>query len=249
MNVNRQDLIRGESELPKLAENSIHVWRVSTADFTPNNLQTLAGLLAPDENIRARKFHFERDQRRFVVCRGCLRLLAAAYTAEDAAGIRFQYGRQGKPELAANGSHELQFNVSHSGDVALLAFSMGRRLGVDVEFMRVEMDFASLAEISFSNAERAAVLARSGQRRADLFFEYWSCKEACIKADGRGLSVPVTQFSVVPSQNAEWRDIVDLGSSGLQPQMRIRLLNAGAGYAAAVAAVDAGWDAVMMDLG
>jgi 4'-phosphopantetheinyl transferase len=80
----------------------------------------------------------------------------------------------------------LQFNVSHSGDVVLLGFAL-RNLGVDVERRQDGVDFAGLAKTSFSQMEQDTILALTPEKRASLFYEYWTCKEACIKADGRGL--------------------------------------------------------------
>lgn len=198
-NMELDRLIRDRPGIPELQRDVIHVWGVHTS-VTPGNLQALNSLLDPDESARAANFHFERDRRTFTVSRGCLRLLASAYSATKPGDIQFYYGPQGKPELSSMDSRHLRLNVSHSGEVALLAFGVDREIGVDVEFMRPELDFVSLAETSFSKAEQAAIVALPPDRCADLFYEYWSCKEACIKADGRGLSVPLGQFSIVPSQ-------------------------------------------------
>jgi 4'-phosphopantetheinyl transferase len=142
----------------------------------------------------------------------------------------------------------LQFNVSHSGDVVLLGFAL-RNLGVDVERRQDGVDFAGLAKTSFSQMEQDTILALTPEKRASLFYEYWTCKEACIKADGRGLSAPLHQFSIVASaRGSEWRDVAVANPGVFESAWRVRMLGTIPGYAAAVAAPGDGWDVVRMQL-
>jgi len=244
--MNWNSSILDSDRVPKLAGNCVHVWRTSTA--LPGDLETFSEVLSPEERARSLKFHFERDRRTFTVCRGTLRRLISFYTGQDAGSIRFRLGSHGKPSLMGEHACDLRFNVSHSGQLALLAFSLNQEIGVDVEFKREEVDFVSLAEMSFSREERAAVLACPPADRADLFYEYWTCKEACIKADGRGLSVPLDQFSVA-NRDADllWREIISAGSSFLACGMRSRILEVGKGYAAAAVTNIPAWQVLQMD--
>lgn len=239
-------LINGGRGLPTLEHNSVHVWRVNTA-VAMSDLQVLEAHLAPDERLRAERFYFDRDRRRFTVCRGCLRLFAAAYSGRNPVDVRFRYGPQGKPELL-DVPERLQFSVSHSGEVALLALAIDRSVGVDVEMKRADLDFAGLAASFFSKAEHAAVLALPPECRAGLFFEYWTCKEACIKADGGGLSIALDQFSVIASQDVPWREAIATGVTSLPPGLRIHVLDLGESYSAAVAATGADWGVQQRDL-
>jgi len=183
------------------------------------------------------------------MCRGTLRRLISLYTGQSASNIKFQVGANGKPSLPNADSDTLRFNVSHSGELALLAFSLGAEIGVDVEFKRAGVDFLELAEYCFSEVERAALLASSDSDRANLFYEYWTCKEACIKADGRGLSIPLDEFSVTLVEgNPQWREMIGSESSGLAPGMRSRILDVGDDYAAAVVAKVTSWDILQLDL-
>jgi 4'-phosphopantetheinyl transferase len=246
--MNWRELIGGRKRVPRLEPRCVHVWQISTA-MIPADMEKLAEVLSPDEHDRAERFHFERDRRTFSVCRAVLRRLLASYADCDGARIRFSYGPQGKPALTQPRLSELRFNVSHSGDLALVAFALRRDIGVDVELMRDGVDFAALAETSFSRAERAAVLARQPDNRASLFYEYWTCKEACIKADGKGLSVPLDGFSIVAmAQEPQWRKVALVSPNSLAPGMRIGILSVGNGYAGAVAALGPGWDVRLIDL-
>jgi len=237
----------GNQRVPKLTSNCVHVWRASTA--VAGDLKCFAELLSPEERARAERFHFERDRRAFIVCRGTLRRLISSYTGLDARAIFFRVGSHRKPSLPAEHGCDLRFNVSHSGEMALLAFSLNEEIGVDVEWKRGDVDFLSLAEMSFSKVERAAVMACTPEDRANIFYEFWTCKEACIKADGRGLSIPLDQFSVAAHGNdSRWREIISAGSSFLASGMRSRILDVGKDYAAAAVTNIPEWQVLQLDM-
>jgi 4'-phosphopantetheinyl transferase len=237
----------GRDSVPTMTENCVHVWSIPTG--TVHKLETFAEVLSRDEKARADRFHFERDRRAFIVCRGTLRRLISSYTGQDASRIGFRLGPQGKPSLKEKHESDLRFNVSHSGELALLAFSLQQEVGVDVELKRAEVDFLSLADLSFSKDERAAIHSCSPADRADLFYEFWTCKEACIKADGRGLSVPLDQFSVATrGVDPRWREIVSMGKHSLAPGMRGRMLAVGEDYAAATVTNLPAWQVLQMDM-
>ena len=230
--VNRHSPTFGRECVPTLARDHVHVWRVSTAG---NDCDAFAEILSPEERARAARFHFERDRRSFIVCRGTLRRLISSYTGEDPGGIRFDIGLQGKPSLPQAHESGLRFNVAHSGELALLAFARNQEIGVDVEFKRMDVDFIGLAETSFSREERAAIVACAPADRGNLFYEYWTCKEACIKADGRGLSIPLDQFSVIaPGDQPQWREIVVAEPGTFPSRMWSRILEVGDDYSAAL---------------
>lgn len=237
----------GREPVPTLTGTCVHAWSVSTSE--PHKLETFAEVLSPEEKARADRFHFERDRRAFIVCRGALRRLLSAYTGLDASRIGFRVGPQGKPSLQEPHGSDLRFNVSHSGEIALLAFSLFQEIGVDVELKRKELDFLSLAELSFSRDERAAIVSCSPGDRADLFYEFWTCKEACIKADGRGLSVPLDQFSVATrGVDPRWREVISLGPAPLALGLRGRMLSVGEDYAAAAVTNLPAWQVLQMDM-
>jgi 4'-phosphopantetheinyl transferase len=243
------ECLEGTGDQPKLVPGQIHLWQSSVA-VSPATLQALEELLSSAERESAGRFRLPRDHDSYAVSRGLLRRLLAAYSGVHAARIQFQYGDQGKPAIAKPGNPSLRFNVSHSGDAVLLGFALDREIGVDIERMREDVDFAGLSRSSFSQTERESVLALDRDERARLFYEYWTCKEACIKADGRGLSVPLDQFSIVASaQGPQCREISVAGPGVFASAMRIRILDAIPGYAAAAAMAGTAWDVVPMRIG
>jgi len=237
----------GREPVPTLTGTCVHVWSVSTSN--PHKLEIFAEVLSPEEKARADRFHFERDRRAFIVCRGTLRRLISSYTGLDPSRIGFRVGLHGKPSLKEPHGSDLRFNVSHSGEIALLAFSLHQDIGVDVELKRTEVDILSLAEFSFSKDERAAIVACSPADRADLFYEFWTCKEACIKADGRGLSVPLDRFSVATrGVDPRWREIISVGPGSIALGMRGRMLSVGEDYAAAAVTNLPAWQVLQLDM-
>ncbi|MGE5374287.1 MAG: 4'-phosphopantetheinyl transferase family protein, partial [Bacteroidota bacterium] len=109
-----------------------------------------------DEQARADRFRFEQERRRFIVGRGTLRVILGRYLNSTPEKIKFTYHANGKPSLS-NGllQTELRFNLSHSGDMALLAVTQNREVGIDIETLRSNLDAGKLANQYFSPSERA----------------------------------------------------------------------------------------------
>jgi len=173
----------------------VDVWSVRLDE--PARAGSEVGVLSADEVARASRFHFEKDRIHFTQCRSALRDLLAGYLAIPAAAIRFEYLAGGKPLLAAaQNPSALQFNVSHSANMALIAVGGEHRLGVDIEKIRGDIDTTTLAERFFSLRERAGLQALPDHLRVPGFFACWTRKEAFLKATGEGLSFPLADFSV-----------------------------------------------------
>jgi 4'-phosphopantetheinyl transferase len=178
---------------PRVAAGEMHVWH-AWLDQPAAVVQHLHGLLAEDERARAARFHFARDRDRYIVGRGVLRCLLASYTGHAPADLAFRYGEFDKPELAGAGP---QFNLSHSGAVALLAFTDGAEVGIDVELEGgEEFPRERIAERFFSPAEVAVLRSLPEEERRRAFLRCWTRKEAFIKARGDGLSLPLDSFDV-----------------------------------------------------
>lgn len=215
----------------------IDVWKVRLDE--PAKSRSDTGILAPDEVARASRFHFEKDQIHFIRCRSALRGLLADYLVIPAPEIRFEYLTGGKPQLAPEQNpRALQFNVSHSAGVALIAVGSEGRLGVDIEKIRNNTDTTSLAERFFSLRERAGLKALPDHLRVPGFFACWTRKEAFLKATGNGLSFPLADFSVSthPDLDPVLHDISGNAEGG--KQWFLADLSAAEGYRATVA-VDA----------
>jgi 4'-phosphopantetheinyl transferase len=224
-----------------LAADEVHVWQVSL-DRPDSSVRRLARLLSPDEGARAKRFVIDRVRRRFVVCRGVLRLILGRYTGAAPGQLRFTYGAHGKPALAPGPGGEVCFNVSHSDGLALYAVARGREIGVDVERLRPLPGAERIAERFFSIPEQAALQALPAERKLEAFYTCWTRKEAYIKARGDGLGHPLDQFAVSiapgeparlsPAGDGDGREIARWSLEGLPPAP---------GYVAALAGRGRGW--------
>jgi len=182
---------------PPLTTDDVHVWRIALEVGDPL-LARLHEILADDERRRAERFYFENDRRHFTVARAAMRILLAGYLTRRPEKVNFAYGNYGKPRLTdENNASPLRFNLTHSHGLALLAVTRGREIGVDVERLRdMEQDGELLAERFFSPREAAVLRSLPPQWRREAFFHCWTRKEAYIKAQGKGLSLPLDQFDV-----------------------------------------------------
>jgi len=189
----------------QLADDEVQVWRVEMDVLAPSEPHWF-GLLSPDEQERARRFRFDRHRRRFATTRGVLRTLLGSYLTVDPRSVRFRYSDKQKPALDETlPQGNLQFNVSHSEELALIAFTRSREIGVDVERVQPDSDVESTAKHFFSDSEREMLASLPASERHAAFFRCWTRKEAFIKAIGEGMSMPLAQFdvSLAPGQPAE----------------------------------------------
>jgi 4'-phosphopantetheinyl transferase len=178
---------------PALTVDDVHVWRISL-EIGDAALARLRESLSEDERQRAERYHFEKDRRHFVAGRGTLRAILARYLERRSEDVCFAYTNYGKPLLTDDAV--LRFNLTHSHGLALLAVTLGREIGVDLEHIRDNLEGEQLAERFFSPREVAALRALPPELRREAFFHCWTRKEAYIKANGKGLSLPLDQFDV-----------------------------------------------------
>jgi len=147
----------------------------------------LYATLSSDERNRSARLRFEHDRRRFVVAHGVSRTLLGRYLGIPAGAVRFVYNAFGKPELSPE-LGRLKFNLSHSADLALIAIAEGAEIGVDVELIREQSDWAEIARCVFSAAEVDRLNRLPSHLYAKAFFRCWTKNEAYVKARGEGLA-------------------------------------------------------------
>ena len=215
------------SSLPVTAPVPCELWR-----FPLDQHLSAAALatLSADEVARARRFVFDADRHRFLAGRAALRQLIAQRTGLAPAALRFANGRFGKPALAAH--HGLEFNLSHSGAIGVLAMSERTALGVDVEVVRSMPDAEHLAAAYFAPTERAAIAACSASARDTAFLRCWTRKEACLKAIGIGLNLATTGFDV--GAQADTRHVEIATAVGID-SLWLREVQAGEGLVVSLA--------------
>jgi len=172
------------------------VW-LGSQDQRAEQINAFFQTLSADEQQRALRFRFERDRVRFIAARGILRRCLGAFLETAADRVRFRHTEYGKPSLSEEfSSARLKFNISRSGSRVLLAFSIGRELGVDLEEVRRDFATMEIAQRYFSALEVETLQSLPKSVQAEAFFNCWTRKEAYIKAIGEGLSCPLDKFDV-----------------------------------------------------
>ncbi len=177
-----------------LSQNDVHVW-VIDLPACQDEVAAAYQILGDDERNRAEKFRFPADKDRFVIARASLRKILATYLEEDPWKIRFSCSPDGKPVLDGTRS-DLSFNTSRSHEKALVACTRGREIGVDVERIRQDLDVEDLAQRFFTAEENKKLRAFPKEERHLAFLRCWTCKEAYVKAIGKGLSIDLAAFDV-----------------------------------------------------
>ncbi|MFB2771656.1 4'-phosphopantetheinyl transferase HetI [Pelatocladus sp. BLCC-F211] len=170
-----------------LLPDDVHVWRIEL-ERPESELQVLQTTLSGDEIARAQRFYFEQHRQRFIAGRGILRTILGRYLGVEPQAVEFTYELRGKPLLADSFADSgLSFNLSHSQDLALCGVSRNRKIGIDVEYMRSVSDVEALAERFFAPREYELVRSLPSNQQQQVFFRYWTCKEAYLKAIGVGI--------------------------------------------------------------
>lgn len=185
-----------ETSEAALAPGEVQVWFLNL-DEQLNRLSRLCEFLTPEEQARADRFQFRSDRERFIVGRATLRELLGRHLRCGPAEVRLWYNPRGKPGIIrAADAPDVQFNLAHSGPLALVAFALDRAVGVDIERIRPDVECEELARRYFSPRETAALDSLPAADRRAAFFAGWTRKEAYLKAQGLGLAIPLDEFSV-----------------------------------------------------
>jgi 4'-phosphopantetheinyl transferase len=222
---------------PRLAlpAGEIDLWAVRL-DPPPDQVERLGASLAGEEWARARRFRFERHRRRFVVGRGALRSLLAAYLDLLPGEVELVYGPRGKPFLAPlQAASGLCFNLSNSEELALVGLVRGAEIGVDVEFLKPMPDLEAIAERFFSPSERETVRSSPREQKHEIFFNCWTRKEAYLKAVGEGLAAPLDSFDVTLAPGDPPRMLTLRGDPAAARRWSFHHLRPAPGYIGAVA--------------
>ena len=180
-----------------LLKDEIHVWLtdLGNADIC---LESCADCLSSAERERAARFKFAWDRNRYLIAHGALRSILATYLGVDAAAIDFNSGPAGKPKLAGKlASEALEFNLSHSGEIALIAVTRSNEIGVDVECIREDFAFKPIAQRFFTAKEVASLQDLPVDLQREAFYKCWTSKEALLKAKGTGLSGSLDEVQIV----------------------------------------------------
>jgi 4'-phosphopantetheinyl transferase len=203
----------------EVVEAAVSVYSLRWAHALESEYERDFELLTAGERERAERFRFELHRKRWVFARAWLRRTLGEALGVEAAALDFRLSPLGKPYLARN---PLYFNLSHSGDYAVLAWSEVCEVGVDIEERRGDFAWEDVAAQAFSTAEQSYLAGLQEEERHAAFYDIWTMKEAYVKALGCGIGEGTNGFSVKPK--------VELGQGWALRQVEVE-----SGYSAAVA--------------
>ena len=216
----------------QLSNNDVHIWTMP-AKASDAVVAQFRRVLSEDEAKRAARFRFSHLRDSFVITHGVLRHLLARYLSLDPARIFFHYGDKGKPGIAS--ADKPQFNLTHSGGMAAVAFTTDCQLGIDAEHIRPVEEMQQIANRYFASDEAAELMLIPENEREAAFFRCWTRKEAYIKAIGDGLSCPLDSFQVTLLPNVPPRLIHIEGDRAAAEMWSLHDLSLAPDYAAALA--------------
>jgi len=188
-----------------LADNDIHIW-LNYLNVHEARIKHLYPLLSSEEKERSERFKFYKHRKAFIASHGFMHTVLARYIDTNANEIEFSQTEFGKPSLIdIQNKNNIQFNLSHSGNMAILAVCKQHSLGIDVEFAERKVDWRGISKRFFTPNEQQQLDKLTEEEQRQAFFQIWTRKEAHMKVTGQGLSLAPTQFEVsVPPQSANF---------------------------------------------
>ena len=203
-----------------LSSPLVHVCTFVVTHYV-NRMAELVAVLSPEERERACRFRQEIDQTRFIIARAFVRRLCALQLGVGPTSVKLDQTIAGKPYLSGDTEGDVkrfQFNVSHSGDCVLVAWSYDLEVGVDVELVRNDSrkSLESIYTDVLSDTERGTLCAIAPTHIPNTLHRAWVRKEAVLKAEGCGIICDLRSFSVFhqPATFIEWIDVVRYPASG-----------------------------------
>ncbi len=184
------------AELLPLPEDEVHLWYL-LPDATDDPALTAAyeAFLAPDERVRRDRYRFEHSRREYLLTRALARATLSRYAPVAPEAWRFRQNQYGRPEIDLPEHGAIRFNLSNTRGLIACVVAHDREIGVDVEDTERKSETVGVADRFFSPREVAALHALPEAEQRGRFFDYWTLKEAYIKARGMGLAIPLDQFS------------------------------------------------------
>ncbi len=217
-----------------LTPEVVHVWRI-LLDDSPERASRFRLHLSDDERDRADRCRTPHPQYQFVITRSILRILLSRYLEIPSTQVHFKVQPQGKLILVRPSSIPIQFNVSHTRGMALIALTLQHAVGVDVERIDRAIQDRDIAERFFSTRESEYLATLPPPERQYQFFSYWTCKEAYLKMEGKGIAEGLAHCEMMfDSEHSEVR-LFTLNEQKQREEYSLYRMKAGPEHVGAIA--------------
>ena len=216
-------------------ENELHLWSVDL-DRLKLSIRDAEQMLPESEKFRSQCFCLETIKARYIKSHYLIRLLLGQYLGTDFYHQEFHYNEHGKPSLGNDSKNNVcYFNLSNAENICVYVFTKDSDPGVDIEKIHAMDNMNSIVEIYFSLSEKIKYFSLSEQNRIKTFFQYWTRKEALLKAIGLGLSYPLDKFDVISNETRNAPFYITTNHQNSETEWMIQDVNILDGYAAALA--------------
>ncbi|MDG1773887.1 MAG: 4'-phosphopantetheinyl transferase superfamily protein [Oceanicoccus sp.] len=205
------------AELLTLEDSEVHIWCTDISQVSSALLPSYLELMSDQEIERNGRYRFEHLRAADKITRALARTVLSRYADIDPADWSFTQGEHGKPEVS-NPGIKLRFNLSHTSHMVACVVTRCHDIGLDIENIERDNDVLAIADRYFSKPELNQLFSLPADQQQDRFFDYWTLKEAYMKADGRGISLGLGNFSFeiadtisisfsekIPQDAAAWR--------------------------------------------
>lgn len=181
----------------ELSPDTIHLWFAFPDEINDENLLArYEQMLTTEELAQWQRFHFAKHRQQYLVTRALIRSTLSCYADVPPDDWRFLRNGYGKPEIMPGLTDlAIRFNLSHTDGLVMCGVVLQHDLGVDIEYRKRSNTAIHVAERFFSAQEVNDLYQLPLSAQRNRFFDYWTLKEAFIKAKGMGLSLPLDQFS------------------------------------------------------
>lgn len=219
----------------RIRADEVHIWMASLTQ-PKTRISKFTQALSNAERNRSTRFYFDSDRARYIIVHGILRSILGWYSDLELSQLQFYRGKNGKPAISKHHCNkDIRFNLSYSENIALYALTLCHEIGIDVEMMHDIPEMEQIAKRYFSVNEYSIYRSLPERKKKEVFYIYWTRKEAFCKATGDGLSFPLERFDISKVESEPVKLLETGGDANGSSQWLIYDLNIGTGYKAAFA--------------
>ncbi len=172
----------------------VHLYRLDLDDSSSKVVGLNDQLLSEAEKEKANKYVQDIHRVRYQRGRSWIRKILAEYVGVSGSELNIQEQERGKPFIE---NHAIEFNLSHSENLAVLAVTHDQQVGIDIEHLSRLIELEELSKIHFLEPELNWLAGFSGKEKQQAFFWLWTAKEARMKITGEGFALPSTEIEVL----------------------------------------------------